>query len=144
MNDFHWNITVRWADLDPNGHVRHSVYYDYGAQARIAFLQQQGMGITWLAQRGLGPVLFREEARFQRELLFGDELIIDLQLSGISLDHRKWSLRHQILRNSKICATINLEGAWLSLLKRRIVRPPQKLIDTFELIERSEDFQIIT
>ena len=45
MESFEQNITVRWSDLDPNGHVRHSVYYDYGAQARIAYMQKQGIGI---------------------------------------------------------------------------------------------------
>ncbi|MFK5925580.1 MAG: hypothetical protein QM483_03015 [Desulfuromusa sp.] len=35
MDFFEQNIQVRSSDLDPNGHVRHSVYYDYGVQPRI-------------------------------------------------------------------------------------------------------------
>ena len=64
MESFEQNIIVRWSDLDPNAHVRHSVYYDYGAQARIAFLQKHGFGIDWMARNGIGPILFREEAKF--------------------------------------------------------------------------------
>ncbi len=48
MKSFEQKITVRWADLDPNGHVRHSIYYDYGAQARIAYLQREGFGLDWM------------------------------------------------------------------------------------------------
>ena len=143
MEEFEQNITVRWSDLDPNGHVRHSVYYDYGAQARIAYMQKQGIGIGWLASQGVGPLLFREEAKFYREMKFGDELIIDVKLSGSSNDHRKWSMRHRIMRGDVLCATLDLDGAWLDLRKRRIVQPPEKLIEKFEALERTEDFQEI-
>ena len=143
MARFTWRITVRWSDLDPNGHVRHSVYYDYGAQARIAFMQQQGIGIGWLAKQGLGPVLFREECHFQRELIFGDALNIDTQLSGLSEDHRKWSIRHCILRGDEVCAVLDLDGAWLDLKARKVAVPPQELIDKFESLERTEDFRMI-
>jgi acyl-CoA thioester hydrolase len=30
-------LSFRWSDLDPNFHVRHSAYYDFGAQHRIEF-----------------------------------------------------------------------------------------------------------
>ncbi len=143
MQTFEQNITVRWSDLDPNGHVRHSVYYDYGAQTRIALLQRQGVGIDWLASNGLGPVLFREEAKFYRELRASDELVIDVRLSGVSADHRKWSMRHRIKRGDELCAVLDLDGAWLDLHKRRIVTPPAALVSKFEELERTEDFQPI-
>ena len=136
-------ISVRWADLDPNGHVRHSVYYDYGAQARIAFLHQHGFGIDWMTGNGIGLVLFREEAHFHRELKFGDELVVDVMLSSASADHRKWSLRHRILRDDILCATLNMDGAWLDLKKRRLVRPPRELSDRFSALPHTDDFQLM-
>jgi len=143
MESFEQKIIVRWADLDPNAHVRHSVYYDYGAQIRIAYLRKHGFGIDWMASNGIGPVIFREEAKFYRELRSGDELFIDVRLSGLSDDHRKWSMCHRILRGNKLCATIDLDGAWLNLKTRRIAPPPKELIEKFEALERSEDFQVI-
>ncbi len=143
METFHQAITVRWADLDPNGHVRHSAYYDYGAQARIAYLHKHGFDLAWMSREQIGPVLFREEARFLKELHSGDELVIDVRLSGLSADHRKWSIRHQIFRGATLCATIEMDGAWLNLHNRRIEQPPQELIDKFEDLERTEDFHII-
>ncbi|PLX93200.1 MAG: thioesterase [Desulfuromonas sp.] len=144
METFEQKIIVRWADLDPNGHVRHSVYYDYGAQARIGFLNKYGFDITWMGRNKIGPVLFREEARFYRELNSGDELVIDVQLSGVSADHRKWSMRHRIMRGDELCATLDMDGAWLDLKKRRIVQPPQDLMAKFEGLAHTEDFQVIT
>ncbi|MBS1565552.1 MAG: thioesterase, partial [Bacteroidetes bacterium] len=31
MNEFNRYPELRWADMDPNLHLRHSVYYDLGA-----------------------------------------------------------------------------------------------------------------
>ncbi len=143
MELFEQPITIRWSDLDPNGHVRHSVYYDFGAQARIAYLQKQGFGIEWLADNGIGPVLFREEARFYSELHSGDELVIDAKLCGVSADHRKWSMRHSILRGENLCATIEVDGAWFDLKTRRISPPPVELVEKFEALTRTKDFQMI-
>jgi acyl-CoA thioester hydrolase len=144
MESFKQNIIVRWADLDPNGHVRHSIYYDYGAQARIAYLQQQGFGLDWMKTNGIGPILFREEAHFYRELNSGDELTIDVLMSGLSADHRKWSIRHGIYRGEKLCATLNMDGAWLNLRTRKVETPPQELRNKFAELARTEDFQVIT
>jgi len=144
METYQQNIIVRWSDLDPNSHVRHSVYYDYGAQVRIAFLQKHGFGIDWMKHNGIGPVLFREEAKFYRELNSGDELVIDVCLSGVSADHRKWSMRHRIMRGDELCATLDMDGAWLDLKTRRIAPPPQQLSDKFEALAHTEDFQVIS
>ncbi len=143
MKSFELNIQIRWSDLDPNGHVRHSAYYDYGAQARIAYLQKHGFSIDWMKSNGIGPVLFREEAKFYRELKSGDELVIDVRLSGLSDDHRKWSMQHRILRGVKLCATLDLDGAWLNLKTRRIAPPPKELVEQFEALERTEDCRVI-
>jgi len=143
MESFQQNIQVRWSDLDPNGHVRHSAYYDYGAQVRIDYLQKNGFGINWMKTNGIGPVLFREEAKFYRELGPGDELVIDMRMSGLSDDQRKWSMHHRILRSNKLCATIDLDGAWLNLKTRRIVPPPVELVKQFGTLEQTENFRVI-
>ena len=143
MKSFEMPITVRWADLDPNGHVRHSVYYDYGAQARVTYLDQAGFGIAWLTRHGIGPVLFREEAHFYRELRLGDELLIDVRLAGLSEDRRKWSLRHRITRGKELCATLDLDGAWLHLKARKLAAPPMELMEKFAALPHTEDFRII-
>lgn len=144
MNIYKQKIIVRWADLDPNGHVRHSVYYDYGAQARIAYLQQEGFGLDWMKKNAIGPILFREEAHFYRELHAGNELLIDVKLSGLSDDQRKWSIRHAIHRGDELCATLDMDGAWLNLRTRKIEKPPQELTERFSSILRTDDFRVIT
>ena len=71
---FQQKIQIRWADIDPNRHLRHSVYYDYGAAMRINALAAGGLSMKKLEELRMGPILFREEAIFKREIVFGDEI----------------------------------------------------------------------
>ncbi|HEX7048339.1 MAG TPA: thioesterase family protein [Gammaproteobacteria bacterium] len=143
MEPFTQNITVRWADLDPNGHVRHSVYYDYGAQARVALLENSGLGMRWMAKNLVGPVLFREQAKFLRELHMSEEITIDFRVAGLSEDGRKWRIAHNIRRGDELCAVLDMDGAWLDLKARRIVVPPDELRLAFEKLPHTDDFEII-
>jgi len=61
MNEFNIPVELRWADLDPNFHVRHSVYYDYGAFCRIQFLAAHGITAQFMQIQQFGPIIFREE-----------------------------------------------------------------------------------
>ena len=135
---------IRWADLDPNGHVRHSVYYDWGTMARLTFLERNGVGTGWMVRHGIGPVLFREEARFLRELRQNDELHIDLQLAAASPEGRKWRMRHRILRGDEVTSTIEVDGAWFDRNARKIVVPPVEVVRAFDGLARTDDFAVLT
>jgi len=141
---FSQTVGLRWADLDPNGHVRHSVYYDWGAMARISYLEGKGVGADWMARNAIGPVLFREEARFLRELRLSDRVDIDVRLAAASDDGRKWRIRHRILKGGEVAATLEVDGAWLDLRARKITVPPEELVRAFEGFARTEDFGVLT
>lgn len=141
---FRQTIGLRWADLDPNGHVRHSVYYDWGAMVRVAFLESKGVGLAWMAQNAIGPVLFREEARFARELRSGDVMAIDVQLAAASPDGRKWRMRHRVFKDAEVAATLEVDGAWLDLRARKIVVPPEEMVRAFADFSRTDDFTVLT
>jgi acyl-CoA thioester hydrolase len=140
---FRQPIALRWADLDPNGHVRHSVYTDWGATVRISYMERQGVGFAWMAAHAIGPILFREEVRFLRELRFGDELTIDLWLAAASVDGRKWRMRHRIVRSGDEAAIIEVDGAWLDLQARKIVVPPDDIARAFADVSRTDDFAVL-
>ena len=85
-------------------------------------------------RNAIGPVLFREEARFLRELRFGDQLSIDLRLAAATPEGRKWRMRHQILRGTELAATLELDGAWLDLRARKSAVPPPEAASTRVLV----------
>jgi len=143
MNSFIKSIQVRWSDLDPNYHVRHSVYYDYGAYSRICFLNEHGVTPAFMAQHRFGPTLFREECFFRREIKLEDTVTIDLQLVKTKSDHSRWTIQHIISRNDEHAATLLMDGAWIDTLKRKLTIPPELAHDTFKRMPRTESFEWI-
>jgi acyl-CoA thioester hydrolase len=144
MNEFVRNPELRWADIDPNLHLRHSVYYDLGAYSRIEFLNANGITPEFMHQHRFGPILFREECVFKREIRLGDKLRIDLQLVKSYKDFSRWTMQHQIFKDNEIvAAVITLDGAWIDVVQRKLTAPPQKVCDTFEHMPRSGAFEWI-
>jgi len=142
MNEFVKSLEVRWADLDPNFHVRHSVYYDWGAYSRICFFHSQGVTTSILLEHLLGPILFREECIFRKEIHFSDNLNIDLQLIKSRDDYSRWSIRHSIYKNQDtLAAIITIDGAWIDTQKRKLTVPPPVVANMVAEMPKSPDFE---
>ena len=142
MQDFLKEIQVRWSDLDPNVHLRHSVYYDWGAFCRIAFLEQYGLSIEVMRHLQIGPILFREECVFRREIRLGDQVTINLQVLKAKKDYSRWTIQHTVTKNGDIVsAIITVDGAWLDTANRKLATPPEKVLETFSQMPMSENFQ---
>jgi acyl-CoA thioester hydrolase len=135
-------IDIRWADLDPNYHLRHSVYYDYAAFCRISFLGENGLSTVLMEKLHFGPILFREEAVFRKEVRLGDLLTIDLQLQKSRKDFSRWTIRHQLIKNETILsAAITVDGAWINTIERKLATPPMEIKETFEKMPKANDFE---
>jgi acyl-CoA thioester hydrolase len=144
MNSYSQIVQVRWSDLDPNFHVRHSVYYDWGAQCRIAFLQAYGLTSAVMHELQFGPIIFREECIFRKEIRSGDEIHIDLRLLKGRKDFSRWTIGHEITRaDGTTCALLTVDGAWIDLQRRKLASPPDKVHEVFGSMPRSETFEWI-
>ena len=139
--DFVREYDIRWSELDPNGHMRHSAYLDYGAQVRLAFLAEHGLTMSRLRQLGIGPVLFHEEIHYRAEILGGETIRTDVALSGLSQNRKHWKMRHRLIKpDDTVAAIINVHGAWLDLTQRRVIVPPAEILDLLEPMPKTEDF----
>lgn len=142
MNEFYCPVQIRWSDLDPNFHLRHSVYYDWGAFCRMEFLNAAGLTPAAMQTLGIGPVLFREEAVFRREILMGDEVKIYLDVIKGRKDYSRWSIQHRIVKaGNLLCATLTVDGAWIGIKERKLVTPPDKVHHVFEQMPKGEGFE---
>ena len=138
------HVEIRWSDLDPNFHLRHSAYYDFGAYTRIAFLTEHGITAAVMTQHEIGPVLFREECLFKKEISFGDNISVHLMLESISNEFRKWTMKHEIWKNEQtLAAIITLEGAWMNTRMRKITAPPDIFREAFEAMPKTDNFRIV-
>jgi acyl-CoA thioester hydrolase len=89
----------------------------------------------------VGPVLFREECVFRKEIRFGDEVTIDLQLIKAKRDLSRWSVRHTIRKGEGMeSAILTVEGAWIDLAKRKLTAAPQIILDVFQAMPHPDDF----
>ena len=144
MNSFSMPINIRWADIDANRHLRHSVYYDFGAAARMKLLSEQGLNTKKLEELHIGPILFREEALFRREILLEDQITITVELYKCTEDFSRWSLRHNFLKeDGTLATTLNIDGAWIDLNLRKLAKPDEFIQTIFAEFPKSKDFEYI-
>ena len=141
MEAYSKKMEIRWADLDPNFHVLHSKYYDYGAFCRMSFMTEHGIIPLVMIENSIGLIIFREECLFKKEIKFGDELNVNLKLSKCTPDAGRWSMMHELwINGDTLAAIINLDGAWLDTKLRKLAKPPGIFKIGFELIPRTENF----
>jgi acyl-CoA thioester hydrolase len=142
MNDFSREIQLRWSDLDPNFHLRHSVYYDWGALARIEFFYAHGLTAELMTRLHFGPILFREECVFRKEIRLGDKIKINLAILKARKDYSRWTIQHEIVKNENIVSAIlTVDGAFLDTVKRKLSIPPPQVSEAFSQIKTAESFQ---
>lgn len=135
---------VMWSHLDANMHMRHSVYADFAAQARIAVLDDLGLDFKVFQELKIGPILFREELLYLREVGINDNLKVTLELTKSRPDGSRWSIRHSIYRGDGVkAAIVNVDGAWIDTVKRKLTTLPQELADKFMDLPKSIDFDEI-
>lgn len=142
MSIFTKEISIRWSDLDPNFHMRHSAYYDFGAQHRIEVLEQHGLTMKIMQQQSFGPVLFREECIFRREIHLSDKITITTKMGKMKEDASRWTIVHE-LKNEKdeLCAIISVDGAWIDTKLRKLASPtPQIVQEVMNAFPKTADF----
>ncbi|WP_266205968.1 acyl-CoA thioesterase [Pontibacter kalidii] len=133
---------VMWSHLDANRHMRHSAYADFAAQARIVVLERLGLDLKAFQRLHIGPILFREESVYLREVGINEQLTVTVELTKSRADSSRWSIRHEIFREDGVkAAIINVDGAWLDLHKRKLTALPEELVELFKRLNRSQDYQ---
>lgn len=145
MTSFRKQISIRWADIDPNFHMRHSVYYDFGAQQRIEILEELGLTLNIMKEQQFGPILFREECIFRREIHLADVITITSKMVKMRRDASRWTIQHEFLSpDDKTCALLTIDGSWIDTRTRRLASPtPQIVIDIFNEFPKTDDFIFI-
>ncbi len=69
-------IPVLWSQLDSNGHVNNGVYQFYFDEARMRALEDKGFSLNEMRKDKIGPVMFRSELDYKKQLHHPDTVII--------------------------------------------------------------------
>lgn len=141
---FQVSFATKWSDFDPNRHMRHTAYNEYAAEVRIRYFAAQNFSIEEFTKHNIGPILFTEETSFRKEIHLGENITVDLKLSGLSENNERWKITHTVFNEEgKKSAVIKVFGAWIDLSKRKLTQPPKAAENLFLNAEKSEDFEII-
>lgn len=138
---FRTKLALRWADIDANFHLRHSVFYDLCSQQRMDALKHVGITMSLMQAQGFGPILFREECVFRREIKLDDEVYVDVALRQLTKDHTRFSFVHTFTKaDGTHCALLTVDGAWMDTRLRKLTAPPALAIDALDHLPRTADF----
>jgi acyl-CoA thioester hydrolase len=133
---------VLWSQIDGNLHLRHSAYADFAAQARIELLNKIGLDYKTIAAIKIGPILFREELIYLREVGLNDVVTVTTQLTKSTADGGRYSFRHEIFRGDGVrAAIVQVDGAWMDVVHRKLTRLPEHFLAGLEEIPKSDDYQ---
>jgi acyl-CoA thioester hydrolase len=143
MENYIKKLSLRWSDLDPNFHLRHSVYYDFGAQIRVDFLESIGLGLSFMQKHGFGPVLFREECVFKKEIRYPGDISIDVKLLRLRKDYARFSMTHDLTSgDGTVHAVITVDGAWMDTRLRKLTNPPAEAMALIEGFPKAPNFEL--
>lgn len=144
MDEYSGSYAIRWSDLDANGHVNYASYIDATGDLRYRFFTEHGFPPERFAELGIGPIYTDIHASFLREVRMGETITITYCLSGLSPQGVRWKVHHDILKsNGKKAVGIDIEGTILHLASRKAVAPTPELLQTFNLVPRSANFETL-
>lgn len=141
MDNIVLEAKVMWSQLDANMHLRHSAYADFAAQARLELMDKMQFGFNDLARLRIGPVLFREELQYLKEVRPNELLQVSCLLKSCREDGSRWSFLQKVYReNEEVAAIIHADGAWIDLDKRKLRGLPEEAMELFLQIPKTPDF----
>ena len=142
MSTIYLKAKVLWAQIDANMHLRHSAYADFAAQARVEMLESLGMNAAVMQQKMIGPILFREETIYYKEIKLGDYVNVTCALQKCRIDGSRWSFVQDIYNQHEVLAArIHVDGAWIDMKIRKLTAPPMDFNEKFLAeLPKSPDF----
>ncbi|OPX54577.1 acyl-CoA thioester hydrolase [Oceanospirillum multiglobuliferum] len=121
-------IEVRWSDCDANQHMRHSAYADFCAHTRVGFMHQVGINEKWLKEHGLGPVLFKEETEYFRELFMGELVRVTLEAGEPTGSEKSICvINHLYNAKGELAARHRAVFGWFDMTQRKVVKLPETI-----------------
>lgn len=135
---------TKWSDFDPNRHMRHTAYNEYAAEVRVRYFNEQNFSIAEFTKYNIGPILFTEETSFRKEIHIGENISVNIKVTGLSANNERWKIVHEVFNEAgKLSAVIKVYGAWIDLNTRKLTTPPKEAQDLFLNVDKTDDFEVI-
>lgn len=140
-NNIFYEGQVLWSQIDANVHLRHSAYADFCAQARSNMLNQLGLSLEEFNKRKIGPILFREELNYLREIGLDERIKVSVVITKFNSSNSRFSFRHEIYKENGVkAAVVVVDGAWMNIIERKLTNIPDEWKEIVRNIPKSEDY----
>lgn len=136
-------LMAGWGDMDFNSHMRNTAYLDKSADLRMMYFADRGFPMSEFMRLKIGPVVMKDEVEYFREIHLLDAVRVTMMLSGLSEDGSRMKLRNDFYRDDVLAARVTSTAGWLDLAQRKLVCPPEALLQALRDANRSEDFQVL-
>nr|WP_288812057.1 thioesterase family protein [uncultured Sphingobacterium sp.] len=142
MENIFYEGQVIWAQIDANRHMRHSAYADICAQARSNMLNKMGFSLDKFAEFQIGPILFREELIYSKEVHLDEYVQVKVELTKYNKNNSRFSFVHQVYRkDGALCCTVHVDGAWLDLKRRKLTKLPEEMEPYLAKVPRAAGYE---
>ncbi len=140
-NTIFYEGQVLWSQIDANVQLRHSAYADFCAQARSNMLNKMGLSLEEFNRRKIGPILFREELSYFREIGLDERITVTVQITKFNTVNSRFSFRHEIFKENGVrAALVTVDGAWMNIVERKLTPIPEEWKDYVAKIPKAEDY----
>lgn len=88
-------LPIQWGDMDAFGHVNNTVHFRWYESARIAYLDDAGLG-DMMTGAGIGPILASIRCDYRRQVTYPDTVHVGARVerigrTSIAMSHAAWS-----------------------------------------------------
>jgi acyl-CoA thioester hydrolase len=125
--------TIRFGDLDPQGHVNNTVFSTYFETGRVMFLREPG---NMLSPPGTTSVLARLDINFLKELHWPGTVEIGVATAEIGRSY--YSFAQALFRDGVCVATARASMVLIDAQTRRARPLPQEMIARLEAFRMRE------
>ena len=122
-------VKVRFYELDPYGHLNHSVYVQLFETGRIELLEEAGIPLQVLEEQGYRFLVSRIETSFLRPVGAGTELVVETEVAEIRRASSIW--RQRLLVGDEPVATQTVRIG-VTDGRERPVRFPEEMATVLE------------
>lgn len=121
----HTQLLILESHLDTFGHVNNAAYLTLFEQVRWEWITAQGVGLEYVKQHKIGPVILELNLEFKKEILCRE--IIKVESRFVEMKNSLVMEIEQKMFKSKgeLAACLLLKVGVMDMQARKLIRPPE-------------------
>lgn len=118
---FVYSFVVEKKHLDSFGHVNNAMYLTLFEDSRWDLITNNGYGLAKIHETKIGPTILEIHIRFMRELLLGQTITIESQIT--TLKSKIGIMTQKMNRDGEVCCEAKFTIGLFDLKARKLVKP---------------------